>query len=208
MLCALLVFDAVKLPAPLSELSPWLDMRTRPIEDVRRALEDQEHRRFIKTHTPLDGIPFDDRPTYVCVGRDPRDAALSMNHHLAEHAPASDGGAGGGRGPHLARRSRSGGPTEPGGRDGAHADLDRGARAAWAERLNPSPPCSTTTPAPRPGATRRTWCWSTPTSRPTSRRAGTAGPPTRSRPHRRTDPGAGGGGVTRSDAEPGPRAGP
>lgn len=26
MLCALLVFDAVKLPAPLSELSPWLDM--------------------------------------------------------------------------------------------------------------------------------------------------------------------------------------
>ena len=42
----------------------------------------QTHRRFIKTHTPLDGIPNDPTITYVCVGRDPRDVALSMDHHI------------------------------------------------------------------------------------------------------------------------------
>jgi hypothetical protein len=42
----------------------------------------QTHRRFIKTHTPLDGIPNDPTVTYICVGRDPRDVALSMDHHI------------------------------------------------------------------------------------------------------------------------------
>lgn len=42
----------------------------------------QTHRRFIKTHTPLDGIPNDPTVTYICVGRDPRDAALSMDRHI------------------------------------------------------------------------------------------------------------------------------
>jgi hypothetical protein len=42
----------------------------------------QTHRRFIKTHTPLDGIPNDPTVTYICVGRDPRDVALSMDRHI------------------------------------------------------------------------------------------------------------------------------
>lgn len=46
-------------------------------------LEAQRHRRVIRTHTPLDGLPYDDRVTYVCVGRDPRDIALSFEHHMA-----------------------------------------------------------------------------------------------------------------------------
>lgn len=83
LLCALLVFDTVDLPAPLAELSPWLDMRTRPLDEVRRALDAQTHRRFIKTHTPLDGLPIDDRVTYLCVARDPRDAFVSLAHHRA-----------------------------------------------------------------------------------------------------------------------------
>jgi hypothetical protein len=49
----------------------------------RRHLASQPHRRFIKTHTPLDGLPFDHRVTYVCVGRDPRDAGFSWSNHLA-----------------------------------------------------------------------------------------------------------------------------
>src|SRR6187455_1231536 len=59
MLCALLVFDGPELPRPLGELSPWLDMLTRPIEDVVAMYDAQDHRRFIKTHTPLDGLPLD-----------------------------------------------------------------------------------------------------------------------------------------------------
>jgi hypothetical protein len=81
MICALLIFQTPVPPAPLSELSPWLDMLTRRREDVLALLDAQGHRRFIKTHTPLDGLPDDERVTYVCVGRDPRDVAVSMYHH-------------------------------------------------------------------------------------------------------------------------------
>ena len=83
MQCALLVFRTPDLPAPLATLSPWLDMNTRPLDEVRAALEAQTHRRFIKTHLPLRGLPWDDRVTYLHVARDPRDAAMSWDNHLA-----------------------------------------------------------------------------------------------------------------------------
>lgn len=83
LLCALLIFDTPDLPAPLAELSPWLDMRTRPLDEVRHALDAQTHRRFVKTHTPLDGLPLADGVTYLCVARDPRDAFVSLAHHRA-----------------------------------------------------------------------------------------------------------------------------
>lgn len=83
MLCALLIFGTSDLPAPLAQLSPWLDMQTRPLADVLLALEQQQHRRFVKTHTPLDGLPFDRRVTYLHVARDPRDVALSWDNHMA-----------------------------------------------------------------------------------------------------------------------------
>ena len=50
--------------------------------EVFAELAAQTHRRFLKTHTPLDGLPSDPRVTYLCVGRDPRDVALSMDHHI------------------------------------------------------------------------------------------------------------------------------
>ena len=82
-LCAMVVLDTVELPEPLSEISPWLDMQTNNPAVIRARLEAQEHRRIIKTHTPMDGLPFDERVTYICVGRDPRDVSLSWDHHLA-----------------------------------------------------------------------------------------------------------------------------
>jgi aryl sulfotransferase len=82
-LVALLVFDDTQLYAPISRISPWLDMQLAPLEEVAALLDAQRHRRFIKTHTPLDGIPADDGVTYVCVGRDPRDVAVSGAHHMA-----------------------------------------------------------------------------------------------------------------------------
>lgn len=82
-LCAMLVLDAVEFDRPLAEISPWLDMQTTTLPAMLGLLESQEHRRIIKTHTPLDGVPADDRVTYIGVGRDPRDVALSFEHHLA-----------------------------------------------------------------------------------------------------------------------------
>jgi hypothetical protein len=81
MLVALMVFDGPDFPAPLDLVSPWLDMCNRSIEEVRCDLDAQTHRRFIKTHTPLDGLPLRDDVTYLVVGRDPRDVSLSMEYH-------------------------------------------------------------------------------------------------------------------------------
>jgi aryl sulfotransferase len=83
MICALLVFQDRELPAPLSELSPWLDWLVEPVDIVSARLEAQQHRRFIKTHTPLDGIPLDPKATYIVVAREPLDVAVSMYHHSA-----------------------------------------------------------------------------------------------------------------------------
>lgn len=71
------------LPAPLTELSPWVDHAVEPVEGVVARLEAQRHRRFVKTHTPLDGIPLDDRAVYVVVGRHPLDMAVSLYHQGA-----------------------------------------------------------------------------------------------------------------------------
>jgi aryl sulfotransferase len=83
MICALLVFQTPRFDKSLDLISPWLDMLTRDLDSVTADLAAQDHRRFIKTHTPLDGLPWDDRVTYVCVGRDPRDVGLSWDNHFA-----------------------------------------------------------------------------------------------------------------------------
>jgi aryl sulfotransferase len=83
MLCALLIFDGPAFPAPVDEISPWLDMCNRSLAEVTAAYAAQTHRRFIKTHTPLDGLPLHADVTYLVVGRDPRDVAISFEHHAA-----------------------------------------------------------------------------------------------------------------------------
>lgn len=80
MICALLIFQTPELPAPLAELSPWLDWLVTPRDRVFARLENQSHRRFIKTHTPLDGIPLSPLATYIVVGRHPLDMAVSLYH--------------------------------------------------------------------------------------------------------------------------------
>jgi hypothetical protein len=80
MICALLVFRTADLPAPLALLSPWLDWLGTPKDRVHAELAAQGHRRFVKTHTPLDGIPLDPRATYVVVARHPLDMAVSLYH--------------------------------------------------------------------------------------------------------------------------------
>jgi hypothetical protein len=80
-ICALLVFGRSSLDRSLDLISPCLDLQTRPVDDVVADLDAQQHRRFVKTHTPLDGLPDDPGITYVCVGRDPRDVGISWMHH-------------------------------------------------------------------------------------------------------------------------------
>ncbi|HET7690816.1 MAG TPA: sulfotransferase domain-containing protein [Nocardioidaceae bacterium] len=89
-LVALLIFDGPDLPDQLGRISPWVDALFTPLDEITARLEQQTHRRFMKTHTPLDGVPYDDRVTYIVVGRDPRDASVSKDHHAANMAPVLD----------------------------------------------------------------------------------------------------------------------
>lgn len=80
MICALLIFETSALSRPLPDLSPWLDWLVLPQHELFADLKARQHRRFIKTHTPLDGLPNDERVTFIVVGRHPLDAAVSLYH--------------------------------------------------------------------------------------------------------------------------------
>ncbi|QKC82047.1 sulfotransferase domain-containing protein [Mesorhizobium sp. NZP2077] len=66
----------------ISKLSPWYDLRIMPPEALA-ALEGQTHRRFVKTHLPVDALVFSPKAKYLYVARDGRDMVWSLyNHHL------------------------------------------------------------------------------------------------------------------------------
>ena len=77
---AQLVFEGAE-DVETSHLSPWIDLRIMPPEALA-GVEAQTHRRFVKTHLPVDALVFSPRAKYLYVGRDGRDALWSMyNHH-------------------------------------------------------------------------------------------------------------------------------
>ncbi|KAI9022087.1 P-loop containing nucleoside triphosphate hydrolase protein [Hyaloraphidium curvatum] len=77
----LLVFQDPS-PRDVMAISPWLDMHTMPEGASIAAVESQAHRRFVKTHTPAEGVPLYDDVKYLVVVRDPRDACMSWMNHL------------------------------------------------------------------------------------------------------------------------------
>ncbi len=71
----------------IDDASPWLERNRRPLDEVIEELERQTHRRFIKTHLALDGIPYFPQVKYIVVGRDARDVALSLWNHYSNYLP-------------------------------------------------------------------------------------------------------------------------
>ncbi len=68
---------------PVAEMSPWLDLRIPPKEVKLPAIEAQTHRRFLKTHLPVDALVFSPKAKYIYIGRDGRDVMWSFyNHHI------------------------------------------------------------------------------------------------------------------------------
>jgi aryl sulfotransferase len=78
---SVLVFQSTRLPAALWEVSPWLDATFVPLDVMFQGLDAQQHRRFVKTHLPMDALPIYEEVSYLVVGRDLRDAALSSHNH-------------------------------------------------------------------------------------------------------------------------------
>lgn len=64
-------------------LSPWVDLRVPPKEIKVPELEAQTHRRFMKTHLPVDALSYWPQAKYIYIGRDGRDVLWSLhNHHM------------------------------------------------------------------------------------------------------------------------------
>ncbi len=68
-------------PDRVMTLSPWLEAEFNPLDETLARLDAQSHRRFVKSHTPADGIPWFQDAKYLFVGRDGRDAFMSYCHH-------------------------------------------------------------------------------------------------------------------------------
>jgi aryl sulfotransferase len=67
----------------VAEMSPWLDLRIPPKEVKLPEVEAQQHRRFVKTHLPVDALVFSSQAKYIYIGRDGRDVVWSLyNHHV------------------------------------------------------------------------------------------------------------------------------
>jgi aryl sulfotransferase len=71
----------------VAEMSPWLDLRVPPKAVKLPEVEAQTHRRFLKSHLPVDALVFSERAKYVYIGRDGRDVVWSLyNHHANANA--------------------------------------------------------------------------------------------------------------------------
>jgi aryl sulfotransferase len=81
-----LIFSG-QLPGSLDEISPFLERRINPLELELTVLERQTHRRSVKTHLPLDGLPFHRSLKYLYVGRDPRDVFMSLWNFYGNFSP-------------------------------------------------------------------------------------------------------------------------
>jgi aryl sulfotransferase len=71
----------------VSEVSPWLDLRIPPKEVKLPMVEAQQHRRFVKTHLPVDALVFSPSAKYLYIGRDGRDVVWSMYNHHSNFVP-------------------------------------------------------------------------------------------------------------------------
>jgi aryl sulfotransferase len=76
----------------LSEVSPWIDCRFPSKEERLEIVEGQSHRRFLKSHLPVDTLVFSPKAKYLYIGRDGRDVLWSLyNHHRNMKKDALEG---------------------------------------------------------------------------------------------------------------------
>ncbi len=69
----------------VAEMSPWVDFRLPPKEVKFPAIEAQTHRRFLKTHLPVDALVYSPKVKYLYVARDGRDVLWSYYNHHSKH---------------------------------------------------------------------------------------------------------------------------
>ncbi|MGI3169112.1 sulfotransferase domain-containing protein [Pseudooceanicola sp. C21-150M6] len=79
---ALLLAGDPDITPEFSVKMPWVDIRVRDMTEVAERLEAMTHRRSMKSHTPMDGLPLHDAVRYICVFRHPLDAHFSFRNYV------------------------------------------------------------------------------------------------------------------------------
>ncbi len=69
----------------VAEMSPWLDSCLPSGKEKLDDMEAQTHRRFIKTHLPVDALKFSPKAKYIYIARDGRDVAWSYYNHQSNY---------------------------------------------------------------------------------------------------------------------------
>lgn len=87
---AMLLHGGPDLPERITVLSPWVDAALGEAAEVAAALDRQQGRRVVKTHTPADGFPVWDGVTVVSVYRHPLDVFFSLRKHALNMKAAPD----------------------------------------------------------------------------------------------------------------------
>ena len=64
-----LLFQGSDIPGAIMDFCPWIDQRTRTLDEIVETTGGQTHRRSLKTHLPLDGVPYREDVRYIYVGR-------------------------------------------------------------------------------------------------------------------------------------------
>ena len=86
------IFNGETEGVPVGDISPWLDLRLPPLEVKLPDIIAQTHRRFLKTHLPVDALVYSPKAKYIYIARDGRDIAWSLfNHHHALNDVFYDG---------------------------------------------------------------------------------------------------------------------
>ncbi|MGH8902403.1 MAG: sulfotransferase domain-containing protein [Egibacteraceae bacterium] len=55
------------------------------LDEIVERIESQDHRRFLKSHVPLDALPYHPEVRYICVSRDTRDVFMSLWNHYRSY---------------------------------------------------------------------------------------------------------------------------
>ncbi len=79
---AQLIFEGAEDIA-VADVAPWLDFSLVSEEETLATLEAQTHRRFIKTHLPVESLVISPKAKYLYIARDGRDALWSAQNHMA-----------------------------------------------------------------------------------------------------------------------------
>lgn len=83
---ALLISGDPQVDANPSFNSPWFDTNFSDTQAVLDRLAAQTGQRHVKTHTPLDGVPYWAEAFYICVYRHPIDVYFSARKHVANYS--------------------------------------------------------------------------------------------------------------------------